>query len=135
MALTPCMSCLKQCGYLCGLLAALNIWFWIGMTIFNSMDNKWIKREILLFESYDADTSRYTTVFAICIALNVITAIGCCWCTTSKCYQDKDAVEYYTGGANKRISQDFDATRQINGSNGSPTQFQNRQNSNDKLIR
>ena len=73
MALTPCMSCLKQCGYLCGLLAALNIWFWIGMTIFNSMDNKWIKREILLFESYDADTSRYTTVFAICIAVSTLT--------------------------------------------------------------
>ena len=71
MALTPCMSCLKQCGYLCGLLAALNIWFWIGMTIFNSMDNKWIKREILLFESYDADTSRYTTVFAICIVVSL----------------------------------------------------------------
>ena len=24
--------------------------------------------------------------------------IGCCWCTTAKCYQDKDVVEYYTGG-------------------------------------
>ena len=71
MALTPCMSCLKQCGYLCGGLAALNIWFWIGMTIFNAMDNKWIKKEVLLLESYEADTSRYTTVFAVCIGVSI----------------------------------------------------------------
>ena len=70
MALTPCMSCLKQCGYLCGMLAALNIWFWIGMTVFNAMDNKWIKKEILLYESYTADTSKFTTVFAVCIAVS-----------------------------------------------------------------
>ena len=70
MALTPCMSCLKQCGLLCGGLAALNIWFWIGMTIFNAMDNKWIKKEVLLLESYEADTSRYTTIFAIVIGVS-----------------------------------------------------------------
>ena len=70
MALPPCMSCLKQCGYLCGALAALNIWFWLGMTIFNAMGNPWIKKEILLMKSYEADTSRYTTVFAICIAVS-----------------------------------------------------------------
>ena len=70
MALTPCMSCMKQCGYLCGLLAALNIWFWIGMTIFNAMGNPWIKKEVLLMDSYTADTSKYTTVFAICIVVS-----------------------------------------------------------------
>ena len=72
MALTPCMSCLKQCGYLCGGLAALNIWFWIGMTIFNAMDNPWIKKELLLMD-YTADVSRFTTVFAICIAVSTPT--------------------------------------------------------------
>ena len=72
MALTPCMSCLKQCGYLCGMLAALNIWFWIGMTIFNAMGNPWIKKEILLMKSYEADTDRYTTVFAIVIAVSTL---------------------------------------------------------------
>ena len=71
MALTPCMSCLKQCGFLCGGLAALNIWFWIGMTIFNAMDNKWIKKEILLFDSYEADTSKFTLVFAMCIVVSI----------------------------------------------------------------
>ena len=70
MALTPCMSCLKQCGYLCGALAALNIWFWIGMTIFNAMGNPWIKKEILLMKSYEADTDRYTTVFAIVMVVS-----------------------------------------------------------------
>ena len=64
------MSCLKQCGYLCGLLAALNIWFWIGMTIFNAMDNPWIKKEVLGMSTYTTDTSRYTTVFAICIVVS-----------------------------------------------------------------
>ena len=71
MALTPCMSCLKQCGYLCGGLAALNIWFWIGMTVFNAMGNPWITKEILLIENYQADVSRFTTVFAICVAVSI----------------------------------------------------------------
>ena len=75
MALTPCMSCLKQCGYLCGMLAALNIWFWIGMTVFNAMDNKWIKKEILLYDSYTADTSKFTTVFAVCVAVSTISKL------------------------------------------------------------
>lgn len=73
MALTPCMSCMKQCGYLCGGLAALNIWFWIGMTVFNAMGNPWITKEILLIEDYQADVSRFTTVFAICIAVSIYT--------------------------------------------------------------
>ena len=64
MALTPCMSLMKQCGYLCGLLAALNLWFWIGVTVFNSMDNPWIKERILVME-ITADASGYTTVFVI----------------------------------------------------------------------
>jgi len=47
MALTPACDGLKKCGYLCGFLAALNIWFWIGITVFNSMDNAWIRQELL----------------------------------------------------------------------------------------
>ena len=49
------------------------------------------------------------------LQLNIVCMISCCWCTTSKCYQDKDAVEYYVGGG-ARVSQDFDARRKINGS-------------------
>ena len=37
--------------------------------------------------------------------------IGCCWCTTSKCYQDKDAIEYYVGGG-ARVSTEFKASIQ-----------------------
>ena len=119
MALTACMQCLKSCGYLCGLLAALNIWFWLGMTIFNAMGNPWINMEILK-EDFAADTSRFTTVFAIVlivstslssskliwsfkrVQLNVLCMIGCCFCTTMDCYADKDAIVYYTKGSNNR---------------------------------
>ena len=71
MALTPCMSCLKQCGYLCGFLAALNIWFWIGITVFNSMDNPWIKERILVIEITE-DASDWTTTFAIVAVVSEI---------------------------------------------------------------
>ena len=71
MAISACMSCLKTCGYLCGALAALNIWFWIGMTVFNSMDNPWIKKEVIMLDSYTADASKYTTVFALCIVVSI----------------------------------------------------------------
>ena len=73
MALTPCMSCLKQCGYLCGTLAALNIWFWIGMTIFQAAGNPYITEEVLLlkFTDYKGDTAKdFVTVFAVCIAVS-----------------------------------------------------------------
>ena len=70
MALTPCMSLMKQCGYLCGLLAALNIWFWLGVTIFNSMDNPWIKERILVME-ITADASAWTPVFGIVAAVSI----------------------------------------------------------------
>ena len=158
MALTPCMSCMKQCGYLCGGLAALNIWFWIGMTVFNAMGNPWIKKEILLMPSFDSDTERFTTVFAIvagvstilsnkCLTLlsnflqqlNVLCMIGCCWCTTSKCYQDKDAIEYYVGGG-ARVSSEFKASIQRDsGALAGPSGIVNNSNDLDagdgKLIR
>ena len=70
MAISGCMSCLKTCGYLCGVLAALNIWFWIGMTVFNSMDNPWIKKEIIKLDSYTEDASKYTTIFGMCVLVS-----------------------------------------------------------------
>ena len=116
MAVSPCMTCLKSCGYLCGLLAGLNIWFWIGMTVFNAMGNPWIAKEILKEETYTGDFKKFTTVFGICIfvsvvfplstfifQLNILCLIGCCWCTTCPCYQDKDQIVYFAGanGSNK----------------------------------
>ena len=71
MAISPCMQCLKTCGFLCGTLAALNIWFWIGMTVFNAMGNPWITKEILLYDDFlDKDAERFTTVFAACILVS-----------------------------------------------------------------
>ena len=70
MAISACMQCLKTCGYLCGLLAALNIWFWIGMTIFNAMDNPWLKKDLFLYENFNSDSSRFTTVFAIVVVVS-----------------------------------------------------------------
>ena len=42
--------------------------------------------------------------------------VGCCWCTTSSCYQDKDKIEYYVGRGNGN-PQNFGQTRApVNGS-------------------
>ena len=102
MAISATMQCLKVCGYLCGTLAAINIWFWVGMTIMQAtasdgMGNPWINKEILLYDKFlDPDAHRFVTVFAICILLNLLCFVGCCYCTTCSCYQDKDQVVYFT---------------------------------------
>ena len=76
MALSPAMQCFKVCGYLCGALAALNIWFWIGMTIMQAtasdgMGNPWINSEILKYDKFlDRDANRFVTVFAACIGVS-----------------------------------------------------------------
>jgi len=80
MALTPCMSCLKTCGYLCGILSALNIWFWLGLTIFNAMGNPWIAKNMLLYPKLTEDTSRFTTVFAICLVVSSIFLLKLTFC-------------------------------------------------------
>ena len=75
MAISACMQCLKTCGYLCGGLAALNIWFWLGMTIFNAMDNLWLKKNVMLYEGsdwIDADSSSFTKIFGACIVVSII---------------------------------------------------------------
>jgi len=70
------MQCLKVCGYLCGTLAAINIWFWIGMTIMQAtasdgMGNPWINKEILLYDKFlDPDAHRFVTVFALCVVVS-----------------------------------------------------------------
>ena len=46
--------------------------------------------------------------------------VGCCWCTTSSCYQDKDKVEYYVSKGAKNPPQGFEFKRpegqRVNGS-------------------
>ena len=80
MAISATMQCLKTCGYVCGTLAALNIWFWIGMTLFNAIGNPWITKEILQYDDFlDPDASRFTVVFAICILVSTLTHVS--WLT------------------------------------------------------
>ena len=74
MPISACMQCLKTCGYLCGGLAGLNIWFFIGMTVFNAMDNPWLKQEVFQYESYSDDASKFTTVFGACIAVSTLSS-------------------------------------------------------------
>ena len=64
MALTPMCDGLQKCGYMCGFLAALNLWFWIGISIFNAMDNPFI-REKLLKMDIQGDSSSWTVPFII----------------------------------------------------------------------
>lgn len=75
MAVAAWKQCFKFCGYLCGTLAALNIWFWIGMTLFTAMGNPYITKEILLIEdlnAYKDDKAKdFVMVFAVCIGVSV----------------------------------------------------------------
>ena len=63
---------------------------------------------------------------------------GCCFCTKSQCYQDKDQIEYYGGNGN-RVSQDFAPHARLNGSDdGSSyanTMGVQRSSGDDRLIR
>ena len=84
MAVAAWKSCFKFCGYFCGALAALNIWFFIGTTIMTALGNPWITEEIITLPITDYktdDAKKFVTVFAICIGLNVLCMVGCCWCT------------------------------------------------------
>ena len=53
MAVAGWAKCFKFCGYLCGFLAALNIWFWIGCTIFQAIGSPYITEEMLGGEPQD----------------------------------------------------------------------------------
>ena len=46
------------------------------------------------------------TVLVLVMQMNLLCCLGCFGCTNSKCYQDKDAVEYYTGNG-ARVNQEF----------------------------
>ena len=44
--------------------------------------------------------------------------VGCCGCTKSGCYQDKDKIEYYVGGAggyNKVTEERIQNSASVNG--------------------
>mmetsp|Transcript_7071 Transcript_7071/g.8164 ORF Transcript_7071/g.8164 Transcript_7071/m.8164 type:complete len:85 (+) Transcript_7071:1-255(+) len=82
MAVAAWKICFKYCGYLCGTIAALNVWFFIGMTVFSALGNPYIEKEVLKYNKLsNDDAGRFTTVFAACILLQVLCFVGCCGCT------------------------------------------------------
>ena len=67
MALSPTMQCFKICGFLCGIISVLNIWFWLGMTIFSAMGNTYLSFgfEGFAFDKINTDDKKFTMIYAI----------------------------------------------------------------------
>ena len=67
MALSPTMQCFKICGFLCGIISVLNIWFWLGMTIFSAMGNTYLSFgfEGFEFDKINTDDKKFTMIYAI----------------------------------------------------------------------
>ena len=57
MALTDKQRLGKCCGIFCSFLACLNIWFFTGLTIFQVMNNPYLKIELEQFENASDDSS------------------------------------------------------------------------------
>ena len=57
MALTDKQKLGKCCGIFCAFLACLNIWFFIGITVFQAMNNPYLKIELEGFENAGDDSS------------------------------------------------------------------------------
>ena len=105
------LQCLKVCGFICGLSSALNIWFWLGMTVFSAMDNTYLKIEFEGYESATADNSRFTLIYGLLIILNILWCVGCFGCTQLACYKDKDEEEFAEDGEMKGTKIAFNEQR------------------------
>ena len=97
MALTDKQKLGKCCGIFCSFLACLNIWFFCGLTVFQFMENPYVKTELEAFENAGDDANNWKTAFLITVALNVVCMIACFLCTKCDCYKDKDEIVYYKG--------------------------------------
>ena len=71
MALSGTMQCLKMCGFFCGILSVLNIWFWFGMTVFSAMGNTYLSFEFEGYELGEQDNPRFTMIYGVCIAVSI----------------------------------------------------------------
>ena len=99
MALTDKQKLGKCCGIFCSFLACLNIWFFLMITIFQTMDSPYMKIELEGFTQASDDSSNWTVAFIITVVLNVLCMVGCFACTKLGCYKDTDEVRYYKGRA------------------------------------
>ena len=71
MALTSKQTFGKCCGIFCSFLACLNIWFFLGMTIFQAMNNAFVKIELEKFDNAGDDGSNYLTSFAVTLGVSI----------------------------------------------------------------
>ena len=97
MALKDKQKLGKCCGIFCSFLACLNIWFFLGLTTFQFMENPFVKIELEGFENAGDDASNWKTAFAVSIGLNLVCMLACFFCTKCDCYKDRDEVVYYKG--------------------------------------
>ena len=70
MALTDKQKFGKCCGIFCSFLAVLNIWFCLGLTTFQAMNNPYLKIELEGFENAGDDSSAWLTSFGIVLGVS-----------------------------------------------------------------
>ena len=70
MALTDKQKFGKCCGIFCSFLACLNIWFFLGMTIFQAMGNSFVKIELEKFANADDDSGNWLLAFGIVLIVS-----------------------------------------------------------------
>ena len=70
MALTDKQKLGKCCGIFCSFLACLNIWFFLGMTIFQGMGNAFVKEELEKFANAKDDSSNWLAAFGITLGVS-----------------------------------------------------------------
>ena len=75
MALTDKQKLGKCCGIFCSFLACLNIWFFLGMTIFQGMNNAFVKTQLEKFPNAGDDSSNWLTAFGITLGVSIFL----CW--------------------------------------------------------
>ena len=73
MALTDKQKFGKCCGIFCSFLAVLNIWFFLGLTTFQAMNNPYLKIELEGFENAGDDSSAWLTSFGIVLGVSRLT--------------------------------------------------------------
>ena len=76
MALSGTMQCFKICGTLCGMVSVLNIWFWLGMTLFSAMGNTYLSFGFAGFPLGETDKQGTFTMIYGVVAL--VSSLSCC---------------------------------------------------------
>ena len=72
MALTDKQKLGKCCGIFCSFLACLNIWFFLGLTVFQASGSPYMKLELEMFDQASNDANNWTVAFAISLAVSQI---------------------------------------------------------------